>query len=40
MTDLLHRTLRRLDHFAMTMFTPITPLGEYYQSLARRSPRG
>ena len=27
MTDLLHRTLRRLDHFAMTVFTPITPLG-------------
>ena len=39
MTDLLHRTLRRLDHFTITVFTSIAPLGEYYQSLARRSPR-
>ena len=40
MTDLPHRALRRLDHFTMTVFTPIAPLGECYQALARRSPRG
>lgn len=41
MTELLRRTLRRLNDLTTKVFSPsFTSFGRHYLALARRSPRG